>query len=343
MTPTDAEYRQLTQLPDTLRDEESFFSHAPVIAFYRRYINDTAVHDAILRTLSAGIERLPPTQGALLALFCGCFVEHGASPLPAFAPASRLMKTLLQRLTPYCAQEPEEGAAPEEIAQWQLAEQRFAALDAAQQNALSEQCRAAETLVLPLMAMLMRDLSNFRIFSQDLPLLQLIASCADNHILALTQLDYLQRAAGLTYDELVVILPASRSGLLLDAHAINNVFHAISLLQPLLALHADALAIGRINPQVLSHTAADRTCYQWLSALAYRQGMLQDEMALAWGEYALHELPRRAGKLVLVALEQKNFMKRSWSGFCHPIHDAQLPDMRVKGYLTADEVELYLS
>lgn len=327
-------------------NKQDFFSHQQVISFYKKYAENEQTQNEAIRALAPRLSQVPLPQAALLTLLCGCFVEDNGDPTIAFAESCHLMHSILKELSPYFAQKPEEDADDndnKQIAeQWLQVQTALAQLTESQRQSLEYLQQASETLVLPMMAMLMRNTENYRQFIQHTELLALIERGNMSECLELGQLYYLDQAAKLTYDEIVVVLPESQSGILVQAHAVNNVFHAMSLLQPLLALHGKTLNLGKLNPQVLNTEESESARFHWLSALAYKQGKFVDGMAMAWGECSVYDLPRRHDKLVMIALEKEVFINRSWNGFCHAIHDAQNPAIEFKRYLTADEVKHYL-
>ena len=84
-----------------------------------------------------------------------------------------------------------------------------------------------------------------------------------NGSLPFEQLHYLWLAANMSYeDELVVVLPASGTGFVARAHAVNNGFHAFTLLQNLIREHGQALgvrqAIGTARRRRKTTTATRR-------------------------------------------------------------------------------------
>jgi len=139
------------------------------------------------------------------------------------------------------------------------------------------------------------------------------------------------------------VLPASGTGFIAEAHAINNTFHALTLLQILIGEHAQAL---RVQREIASRTPdmdGDTADFQWLQAGAYAGGELKNMLKWAWGEAALRDHPSRHGRRVLIALETDEGTKRNWSGFNGAIHEAQQPSMTFKRYLTPEEVASYLA
>lgn len=75
--------------------------------------------------------------------------------------------------------------------------------------------------------------------------------------------------------------------------------------------------------------------------IAYDNNELVNKLAIASGEVSLHELPRKHGMLVLVALEKNKFMQRNWDSFCAILHDAQQVKMIFKRYLTSEKTTYY--
>lgn len=334
-----------------LDTQSSFFSREEVRDFYLSVMKSPEKNEV----LQLAVDQLPllhPHRAALLALLCGALVEDGADPHLLFGAALELMADLLASLEPFCATQPLEGdddADPDDLAEWQAANAALGALSAQERFEVEARQAAAGLLVLPLMAMLMRDVRNHRALLADGELVARIDAMAVNDSLPIDGLHFLQGAAELTYeDELVVVLPASGTGMLVKAHAINNNFHAFSLLQKLMRKHAKALGIQ--PPQVPAGEASananrdsDSAEYLWLQAHAFSNGELVDPMAWSWGEGSLRENVRRQGRLVLVALDTQNKPSRSWNGFDRVLHSEQKSRVSLVRLLTPEEVAGYLA
>ena len=331
-----------------LDTRSSFFSRNEIRDFYLLATKSPEKND-VLQLAAAELPHLHPHRAALLALFCGALVEDGADPHLLFGAALELMAGLLVSLEPFCATQPQEDddeADPEDVAEWQAAEAALGALSAQERFEVEARQAAAGLLVLPLMTMLMRDVRNHRALLSDDELVARIDAMAVNDSLPIDGLHFLQGAAGLAYeDELVVLLPASGTGMVVKAHAINNNFHAFSLLQKLMRKHAKALGIEPPAREAHANASRDTDCaeYLWLQAHAFRNGELVDPMAWSWGEGSLRENARRQGRLVLVALDTQDKPSRTWNGFNRVLHSEQKSRVSLVRLLMPEEVASYLA
>lgn len=234
--------------------QQTFFGQPEFQAFHAD-VGQGWDSDDVLRASAALLPGLHPHRAALLTLFCGALVEDGADPHLMFDAALQLMGRVLASLAPYCATEPmevEEGDEgekggrqdEEELAAWQAANAALEALAPPARFEVDALRAAVDLLVPPLMAMAMRDVRNHRALLADRELLAHLDAMYANDSLPFEDLHYLHGAASLSYeDELVVLLPTSRSGMIVRAHAVNNNFHAFSLLQDLMETHAQQLGI----------------------------------------------------------------------------------------------------
>ncbi|WP_208512766.1 hypothetical protein [Variovorax paradoxus] len=339
---------------DDLDAQAGFYDRDAVSDFYRATVKE-GTGDEVLQAAAALLPELHPLRAALFAILCGGLVENGADPRLLFPAALRRLDQLLASLAPYCAAEPMEGdeeEAPEEdpadVLAWRAAEAALEALPPAERLQVEASRQAVDLLVLPLMAMLMRDVRNHRNLLADEALRARIEALSVNGTLPFEELHFLHRAAQMAYeDELVVLLPASSAGMIVRAHGINNNFHAFSLLQDLFSVHAKTLGIRQPLADRLGADDeprdSDSAQYLWLQAKAYAGGELVDRMAWAWGEGTLRENARRQGKLVLVALETEDKPARGWNGFNQAFHSEQKPKVTLVRFLTADEVAAYLA
>ncbi|QSI30266.1 hypothetical protein GNX71_11990 [Variovorax sp. RKNM96] len=343
---------------DDLDAQERFFGRDAVRAFYREAVREDA-RDAVLRAAAPLLSELHPLRGGLLALFGGALVESGADPRLLFPATLQRMSQLLASLAPYCAEEPmeeeeeekEDEAVPADLAAWRAAESALRALPPAERLQIEARRCAVDLLVLPLMAMLMRDVRNHRDLLADGALVARIEEMAVNGTLPFDQLHFLRSAAQLAYeDELVVLLPTSQAGMIVRAHGLNNNFHAFSLLQDLFRLHVHTLGIRQAltvrhngEDEYGEPRDSDSAEYLWLQATAYAGGKLVAPMAWSWGEGTLRENARRQGQLVLVALETDDKPARSWNGFGHVLHSEQKPHVALVRFLAPDEVAAYLA
>lgn len=312
----------------------------------REQAQDPARADAILRACAAELPALHPNRAALLALLGGAIVERGADPRILFPAAQARLGAWLPELAPFCATEVEEGddeATDDERRDWQAARQRLDALSAQQSWEVDALRDAVDTLVLPLMAMLMRDRDNHGDLVADTALQSLLDRMADNGSLPFDQLYFLCLASAMSNEpECVVVLPASGTGFVASVHAVNNTFHAFTLLQRLIGEHAQTLRVGKPIAPRSGDEDQDTSEFHWLQAHAYENGVLVHNLALAWGEAPLRS-HRKHGKCVLIALETDKGIQRSWNGFNGVCHPAQNPSVTLVRFLTADEVAAYLA
>jgi len=333
--------------PDHLDSLEQFFNRPEVRAFNLES-QDDAHTSANLRACAALLPDLHPSRASALALMCGSLVEDDADPTILFSTLQALLKQWLHTLRPYCAQEVEEDDDEVEAVDrqaWADARSRLAAVPEDKRWEVESLQEAVDVLVLPMMTMLMRSQFNHQAFIADRDLMALLDPMATNNdSLPFEQLHYLWMASQVSYeDELIVVLPTSKTGFVARAHAINNTFHAFTLLQILIGEHAQALGVKREIPARQPDMDRDTADFQWLQAGAFTNGELTQPMLWAWGEAALRHNMAKLGKRVLIALETDEGTTRNWSGFNGIIHDAQEPSMTFKRYLTVEEVASYLS
>lgn len=326
---------------------DAFFNRPEVRAFYAD-VQAPEHTEAGLRFCAELLPSLSPGRASALALMCGSLVEDGADPALLFPTLQALLRPWLRALRPYCALEVDEDDDEVEQADlqaWKDAVARLEAIPTDRRWEIDAQVGAIDTLVLPMMAMLMRDRRNHQAFVADAELMDLLhAMTTLNDNLPFEQLHYLWLASRISYeDELVVLLPASGAGFVARAHGINNNFHAFTLLQNLMREHIGPLGIRREIAVREPDAERDSADFQWLQADAYANGALVNDMRFAWGEAALRDNLARHGKRVLIALETQEGMQRNWSGFNGAIHDAQQPSMTFLRYLTPDEVAAYLA
>lgn len=350
-----ADLLALLRQPLSLEEEQdsiqAFFGQPQMQAFLQQ-IQPHEPTAPMLHACAALLPELPPPNAALLALMCGSLVEReedGADPSIVFPACLQLMERWLQELQPFCAADTSDDPEPDpqDIQHWKQAQARLNALTAAQHAELEALQQAVEWLVLPMMTMVLRDESNHAAFLERTSLQNLLEPMYCSDSLSLEQLYYLIQAAAISYeDELVVVLPTSRTGFVARVHAANNGFHAFSLLQSLMHSHATAL---NIRPEVWGDAPhrsdeadSDSALFQWLQATAYENGELANPMAWAFGEAPLRSFAKRHGKRVLIALDADSGPRRGWSGFTSPCHDAQNPHVVFKRTLSAEEVAAFL-
>ncbi|AOL06935.1 MULTISPECIES: hypothetical protein [Burkholderia] len=112
--------------------------------------------------------------------------------------------------------------------------------------------------------------------------------------------------------------------------------------QRLIGEHAQTLRVGKPVAPRNGDEEHDTSAFHWLQAHAYANGVLVNNLALAWGEAPLRS-HRKHGKCVLVALETEEGIHRSWNGFNGVCHPAQNPSVTLVRFLTPDEVAAYLA
>lgn len=329
---------------DTL---ERFFKR-PEVGRFLVHARDPAHTGTAMRACADLLPQLHPSRASAVALMCGSLVEAGADPAVLFPTLHALLREWLQRLQLFCAQEVEEDDEEVEAADrqaWADAQARLAEVPQDEFWKVEALRAAVDVLVLPMMAMILRHRANHDAFIADAALMGMLhAMTTLNDSLPFDQLHFLWLASRISYeDELVVVLPASGTGFIADAQAINNTFHAFTLLQILIGEHAHALRVRRDIAPRTPDMDGDTADFQWLQAGAYAGGELKNMMRWAWGEAALRENPSRHGKRVLIALETDAGTQRNWSGFNGAIHAAQQPSMTFKRYLTPAEVASFLA
>ncbi len=333
--------------PAELDTLDQFFQRPEVGAFLTQS-RDPAHTGANLQACADLLPRLHPSRAAALALMGGSLVEDDADPAILFPVLHDLLGQWLRSLRPFCAQEVEDDDDEVDEADrqaWQDAQARMAAVPEDERWQVEALHQAVDLLVLPMMTMLMRDRGNHRAFIADDDLMAMLyAMTTTNDSLPFEQLHYLWLASRVSYeDELVVVLPTSGTGFVAQAHAINNTFHAFTLLQIIIGEHAEALGVKREIAARTPDMDGDTADFQWLQAGAYADGQLKNMMQWAWGEAALRDHAQKHGKRVLIALETDEGTKRNWSGFNGVVHEAQRPSMTFVRYLTRDEVASYLA
>lgn len=333
---------------------DAFFSRPEISALYQQ-AQDPEQSREVLLALADLLPSLHPNRAALIALMGGALVEDGADPTLLFPACHTLLSRWLVELEPFCASEVEdddEEVDPADRAAWQAAQQRLRELPEDQRWQVETLQQAVELLVLPMMAMALRDERNHAELIADRPLQERLHAQSTNDALPFEQLHYLWLASCMSYeDELVVVLPASNRGFVARAHAINNSFHAFTLLQQLIHEHAQALGVrdeivarrAEIMARMADGHDSDNADFLWLQAHAFSKGELANEMAWAWGEAPLRDNASRNGRRVLIALDKPEGCQRQWSGFTGACHGAQNPHVVFKRYLTPDEVLAYLA
>lgn len=335
--------RQPVDAPEDQVGAQDFVQRSDVRELYHDTLG-TPLADTMLTQCAALFPELNPNRASLLALFCGSWVEGGASPRIAFAAVLDALGRALAVLRPYCADEEVEDDEKAQVAARQ-ARARLDSLTPAQSFRVDSAHAAVDLLVLPLMTMLMRSRENHRDFLAGSELLRDIdAMVKSNTTLPFENLHFLDHAAALSYeDELVVVLPRTRTGLVVSAQGINCNFHAFSLLQPLLAVHGERLGLQVAAPVASADVPRDDSAqYLWLQAFAFEKGELVNSLAWAWGEAPLRTNRRKHGHCVLIALDTEEGVSRSWSGFADRLHDAHQPSVELVRFLSAEEVTGYL-
>lgn len=337
---------------------KAFFAQPAITAFYKEVSGKPQANDA-LQAVASLLPQLPPYRAAQLAFLCGALIENGACPTTIFTVCCNLLDHLTLQVLPYCANDfnadkleetPSQGNEndAQELQQQEYrlkqAQQNLESLAPLRRLEITSLQHAIDMMVPPLMTMLMRDQSNMLQFNERHELIANLQNIVGNITLPFNDLHFLTRASELTYSEFVVILPTSLTGFVAKAHGINNVFHAITLLQDIMATHADELQIGIIDPALTRCEQAMHTRYNWYNAQAFEQGQLAYPMALAWGEVPLRYMPQKLRDVVLYAVETHELApQRQWNeSFSAILHNDQNPGIEFLRALHPHEVQGYL-
>ena len=335
-----------------------FLRQKPIQSLYQSIHKDAKKANQALEDIARLLPDMHPYHAAPIALMCGSLVENKANPLLIFPACCDLMTRMLTRISPYwseyIAQEDIDNAEDDKEREhyqkksthYQETFEKIEALPENQYLEIKGYQHAIDILVLPMMAMLMRNEQCRALFTSNTTLAAFLNNplALDNTTFPSEQLYYLVQAMQLFYGEFIVILPATQTGFTAQAHAINNIFHALTLLQDLMAKHAQELDIGHIDPNLKKTQKATKTRYNWYNAKAYTNGKLTDKMALAWGEAPLGQMPQKQKHIILYAEEATQISpKRSWDeGFSAPIHSAQNAHIQFIRPLTPEEVNTYM-
>jgi hypothetical protein len=208
--------------------------------------------------------------------------------------------------------------------------------------------------IMGLMTMLCRSAINRRQIQQEPGLEEWL----EEHSEASDHFYYLSGIMQISDEEsLYVLFPEYGTGLEVSVSQINNGFHLLTLLQPLLLQQSAALGLRDIyNPldeELIRYASGDTTAsppsegqdialFGWLNALAYQGGPL-DPLQMVWGEMPVRVLPRVHNRVVLLATEREAKLKRSWdSSFFAVLHGAHRPQVQVQRVLTTNEVAVTL-
>ena len=273
----------------------------------------------VLTSLSARLPALDAAKASALLVFGGSLVEDGASP-------TILLESGLEHLMRL--QQLQDAGQPSAEAAW-----RFA--------------------VIGLMALLCRSAPGRALFKQQV---ETVAWLEANEDLS-DHFNYLLRLVEISDEEVLwVLFPHHETGLEVSVSQVNNTFHLLTLLQPLVLAQAAALKLRKrpalASPALLrfaqgDHTAphegTDRNLWEWLNALAYEGGPLNSAQ-VAWGEAPVSSLPRVRGNVLLLATEREKYLQRSWdAGFLASMHDANRPAVLLRRLLPPTEVRSLLA
>lgn len=153
-------------------------------------------------------------------------------------------------------------------------------------------------------------------------------------------------------DSIYVLFPEYGTGLEVSVNQVNNVYHLLTLLQPLIVQYQAKLGLRRIStaldPHLLRYAQgltaerpikeADAALFNWLNAAAYQGGPL-DNRQIAWGELPVRNLPRVQEKVVLLGAALIGGPRRSWDvGFCTTLHAAHRPQVQLQQLLAPETV-----
>ena len=275
----------------------------------------------VLTELANLLPTVEVAPASVLALCCGVLVEKSSQPELAF-PALLAHFQRLQELS-------DAGEKPHE--------------------------EAFRFTVMGMMTMLCRSVANRRQLQRQRGL----AEWLDEHEAISDHLYYLAGVLQLSDEEsLYVLFPEYGTGLEVSISQVNNSFHLMTLLQPLVLRQAAALGLRKtyepIDDELIRYASGDPTAtpdhkghdaalFGWLNALAYRGGDSLDPLQLVWGEKPVRGLPRVQNRVVVLATEAKSKINRSWSiSFCAPLHDAYRPLVQMRRLLAPIEVAAVL-
>ncbi|WP_223652792.1 hypothetical protein [Hymenobacter psoromatis] len=300
-------------------DAEELFDE-PEINEVMRWANNQPLpeQEELLRALPKRLPALDPTKASVVLVLAGGLVENGASPHVLIAAGIAHLARLRALLAEGLALPP---------AAW-----RFA--------------------IIGLMAMLCRSAEGRALFKQQTELLAWLEEEEETS----SHFFYLLRIAEVSDEEVLwVVFPDYGTGLELSALQVNNTFHLLTLMQPLMLSQAAALRLRSqpkpTDPAILRYAlhdsltppeASDYNRFEWLNALAYQGGSL-DRLASAWGEAPVSSLPRVLERVVLLATENENRLVRSWDAtYLSALHSANRPEVTIRRLLSPEEVSSLL-
>ena len=276
-----------------------------------------AEQQALLAALPALLPAMHPVKAAAVLIFGGGLVENGSDP-DTLLPAGLAHLRYLTELCDQGEQLPE--------AAW-----RFT--------------------VIGLMAMLCRSAVGRALWKQQTDLHAWLTA----HEELSDHFDYLLHLVKISDEDVLwVILPSYETGLEVSVEQVNNTFHLLTLVQPLVREHAAALRLRRpppaTDPAVLAFARGeqsdptdirDHARLEWLTADAYAgPGQELHHASIAWGEAPVSTgLPRVRGHVLLLADDPEEHIQRSWdAGFLVSMHGANRAAVRLRRVLPAAEV-----
>lgn len=279
------------------------------------------VQHELLAALPAMLPQLHPAKAAAVLVLAGGLVENGADPDLLLPAALRHLQQLRD------AHEAGELVADS----------------------------AWHYTVLGIMAMLTRSARNrARLRAQP----ELLAWLSEHEGVS-DHFQYLRHMAEVSDEPaLWVLFPTYGTGLEVSVAQVNNTFHLLTLLQPLVGAQAATLRLrrppGPTAPAVLAYaqgrthdppTEPDTARLEWLTADAYAgPGQELHHASIAWGEAPVSSLPRLQGRVVLLADDPAQHIQRSWdAGFLTSVHDANRPAVELLRVLPAAEVQALLA
>ncbi|MCR5887943.1 hypothetical protein LRS06_09155 [Hymenobacter sp. J193] len=291
--------------------------HEPEVEDFLAAANDLEAPEAA-EALAAVADLLPTAQlaqGAVLAVCCGALVEKHNHAEIAFS------------------------------AVWAY----FQHLQALQAGGQAPPPQVWRFAVMGLMAMLCRSAVN----RQQLQAQPHLAAWLTEHDDLSDHFYYLSGMLQVSDEASVYVLfPHYGTGIEVSVSQVNNVFHLLTLLQPLVVQQREALGLRLsyppTNEQLLRYAQGvsaelpdeniDVARFEWLSAAAYKGGPL-DSMQIAWGEAFVRDMPRVQGRVVLLAAELVGPPRRSWDiDFLAVLHDAHRPQVQLRQLLAPDTV-----
>jgi hypothetical protein len=298
-------------------------------------------HDAAMAIV---LQALPAIQEPFhlgrIVLFAGYLVEYGADPREAAL-------LVAERLAPFMAQAALAAEAPDEQDSMKLAR-----AVAERHPDSASAILAAEPMFAGTMMLLCRERAALRVARQR-PSLVADARLVGNKLMVAHFLAELLESSD--HQQIVVIHPTRRKGVLVDADGVRNGFHLFTLLQGALIgsdgrgpfgglpVPEQEVEIARgIAP--LEGEREFRARYDYFNWSAWgKDGWLPDGPARwIWGELGLVSIPK-VDEHTIVLVDEPKYV-RAWDArLACAVHPNQFPDVVVIRELSAEEVARWLA